>query len=71
MLFLKRLSDEFDHKREQLRKKDFAHLKDQPELIEELLKEKISCGETFFVPVRARWHEPWTDENGDTLGKTR
>jgi type I restriction enzyme M protein len=67
MLFLKRLSDEFDHKREQLRKKDFAHLKDQPELIEELLKEKISYGETFFVPVRARWHESWTDENGDTV----
>jgi type I restriction-modification system DNA methylase subunit len=28
MLFLKRLSDEFDRKREQLRRKDFAHLKD-------------------------------------------
>ena len=27
MLFLKRLSDEFDRKREQLRKKTFAHLK--------------------------------------------
>ena len=26
MLFLKRLSDEFDRKRESLRKKDFAHL---------------------------------------------
>ncbi len=59
MLFLKRLSDEFDHKREQLRNKDFSHLKDQPDLIKELLKEKISYGETFFVPVRARWHEPW------------
>ena len=30
MLFLKRLSDEFDRKCEQLRKKSFAHLKDQP-----------------------------------------
>ena len=39
MLFLKRLSDEFDRKREQLRKKDFAHLKDQPALIKELLDE--------------------------------
>ena len=29
LLFLKRLSDEFDRKREQLRQKDFAHLKDQ------------------------------------------
>lgn len=65
MLFLKRLSDEFDLKREQLRKTDFAHL--EPDLIEELLKEKTSYGETFFVPVRARWHEPWTDENGDMV----
>jgi type I restriction enzyme M protein len=67
MLFLKRLSDEFDRKREQLRKKDFAHLKDQPDLIEELLEDKTSYGETFFVPVRARWHEAWTDENGDQV----
>ena len=27
MLFLKRLSDEFNRKREQLRKKEFSHLK--------------------------------------------
>ena len=67
MLFIKRLSDEFDYKREQLRKKDFAHLKDQPELIQELLEDKTSYGETFFVPVRARWHESWIDENGDTV----
>jgi len=67
MLFLKRLSDEFDRKREQLRKKDFAHLKDKPNLIKELLEDKISYGETFFVPVRARWHESWIDENGDTV----
>ena len=67
MLFLKRLSDEFELKREQLRKKDYAHLKDQPDLIKELLEEKTSYGETFFVPVRARWHESWTDENGDQV----
>jgi type I restriction enzyme M protein len=67
MLFLKRLSDEFDRKREDLRKKDFAHLKDQPELIKELLEDKTSYGETFFVPVRARWHEAWTDENGELV----
>jgi type I restriction enzyme M protein len=67
MLFLKRLSDEFDRKREQLRKKDFAHLKDQPDLIVELLEDKTAYGETFFVPVRARWHEPWIDENGDQV----
>lgn len=67
MLFLKRLSDEFDRKRDQLRRKDFAHLKDQPELVKELLEDKTSYGETFFVPARARWHESWTDENGDLV----
>jgi type I restriction enzyme M protein len=67
MLFLKRLSDEFDRKRAQLRKKDFAHLKDKPELIDELLEDKTSYGETFFMPVRARWHESWTDTNGELV----
>ena len=67
MLFLKRLSDEFDRKREQLHKKTFAHLKDQPDLVAELLEDKTSYGETFFVPVRARWHEPWKDDNGDLV----
>lgn len=67
MLFLKRLSDEFDYKREKLCKKDFAHLKDQTELINELREDKTSYGETFFVPVRARWHESWTDEKGERV----
>jgi len=67
MLFLKRLSDEFDCKREQLRKQKFAHLKDQPELVKELLEDKVSYGGTFFVPPRARWHETWTDENGELV----
>lgn len=66
MLFIKRLSDEFDRKREQL-KKDYAHLKDQPDLLAELLEDKTSYGETFFVPKRARWHEGWTDETGQVV----
>lgn len=66
MLFLKRLSDEFDRKREQL-KREYGHLKDQPELLDEVLEDKTSYGETFFVPVRARWHQSWTDENGELV----
>jgi type I restriction enzyme M protein len=66
LLFIKRLSDEFDRKREQLRKKEFAHIAD-PVLLKELLEDKTSYGETFFVPVRARWHEAWKDENGDEV----
>jgi len=66
MLFLKRLSDEFDRKRAQLRERDFAHVTDQ-KLLKELLEDKTSYGETFYVPVRARWREPWIDENGDEV----
>jgi hypothetical protein len=38
-----------------------------PGIIKELLEDKTSYGETFFVPVRARWNESWTDENGQLL----
>ena len=65
LLFLKRLSDEFDRKREQVRA-EYAHLKDQPDLLAQLVEDKTSYGDTFFVPVRARWHETWTD-NGDLV----
>lgn len=67
MLFIKRLSDEFDRKRYQLRHETFAHLKNKPDLINELLEEKTSYGETFYVPKRARWHETWVDEEGKTI----
>jgi len=67
MLFIKRLSDEFDLKRQQLRQYDYAHLKDQPELVADILEDKTSYGETFFVPVRARWHKSWVDENGELV----
>lgn len=66
MLFLKRLSDEFDRKREQIRKKDYPHISD-PALLKEILEDKTSYGDTFFVPVRARWHEAWTDEDGQQV----
>jgi len=61
MLFLKRLSDEFEVKRAQL-KKQYAHLEEN--LINELLEDKLSYGDSFFVPPRARWFEKWIDENG-------
>jgi type I restriction enzyme M protein len=67
MLFIKRLSDEFDLKSEQLRKTTYAHLKEQPDLLEELLNDKTSYGETFFVPPRARWHQSWIDEEGNEV----
>lgn len=66
MLFLKRLSDEFDLKRDTLRTKDYAHITNAA-VLESILEDKTSYGETFFVPVRARWHQPWKDENGDDV----
>lgn len=68
MLFIKRLSDEFDKKREHLKKVEYKHLKDDPELLEEILEDKTSYGDTFFVPKRARWHETWiNEEDGETV----
>ena len=67
MLFLKRLSDEFDLKREELANSTYAHLNNDPERLDAILKEKTPYGDTFFVPVRARWHESWVDENGETV----
>ncbi len=61
MLFLKRMSDVFDEKREEKRKQ-FRHL--PPKDIDRLLEEKTTYGDTFFVPPHARWHEGYTDEHG-------
>ncbi|MFE6168448.1 type I restriction-modification system subunit M [Viridibacillus arvi] len=67
MLFLKRMSDVFDEKREKLRKVDYAHLitgePEDEELINELLEDPTTYGDTFFVPKRARWNEGFIDEN--------
>ncbi|MEW6730690.1 MAG: type I restriction-modification system subunit M N-terminal domain-containing protein [Acidobacteriota bacterium] len=64
MLFIKRMSDEFDIKREALRK-TYAHL--TPDIVNELLEDKISYGETFFVPKIARWSESYTNEKGQLI----
>lgn len=63
---MKRLSDEFELKQQQLRI-EYAHLKDRPALLKDVLEDKTSYGETFFVPIRTRWNQPWTDENGDLV----
>lgn len=60
MLFIKRLSDEFDLKRAKLRK-SYSHL--SAEQLKIILEDKTSYGETFFIPQRARWNEEWHDEH--------
>jgi type I restriction enzyme M protein len=67
MLFLKRLSDEFDLKRKHLREVEYAHFADDPEALADIIEDKTSYGETFFVPIRARWNESWLDESGDLV----
>lgn len=58
LLFLKRLSDVFEEKREQL-KKDYKHL--PADRLTEILENRTSYGDTMFVPPRARWQEPWVE----------
>jgi type I restriction enzyme M protein len=69
LLFLKRLSDVFDEKRQQL-KKDYKHL--SADRLAEVLESRVSYGDTMFVPPRARWNEPWTEvvENDDKTTTT-
>src|SRR3989442_14721005 len=62
LLFLKRLSDVFEEKREQL-KKDYKHL--TADRLTQILENRTSYGDTMFVPPRARWNEPWTDTLDD------
>ena len=62
LLFLKRLSDVFDEKRAELRR-EYSHLPTAK--LAEVLDQKASYGETFFVPPRARWNDEWVDEEGE------
>jgi type I restriction enzyme M protein len=62
MLFLKRMSDVFDQKWEYFKKKEYKHI--DADTLSEILEDKLTYGETFFVPPRARWNEGFTDENG-------
>lgn len=62
MLFLKRMSDVFDEKRREIRRA-YRHLAET--YVTQLLTEKQTYGDTFFVPMQARWHEGYTDQNGD------
>lgn len=61
MLFLKRLSDVFNEKRIKLCK-EYAYLSSDD--LKVLLEDKEIYGNTFFVPIRARWYDSWTDDKG-------
>lgn len=62
LLFLKRMSDVFEEKREELRKQ-YKHLPKGTQ--DALLEERTTYGDTFFIPKRARWNEGWYDAEND------
>jgi type I restriction enzyme M protein len=64
MLFIKRMSDEFEQTRGRLRKK-YAHLPAAD--LAEILEDKWSYGQTFFVPPVARWNDEYTNEQGELV----
>ena len=55
MLFLKRMSDQFEQRRTRLRTDDYKHLEGQ--VLNEVLDSPLTYGETFFVPEEARWNK--------------
>lgn len=63
ILFLKRLSDEFEVATEKVKKK-FKHL--VPVQLDELLVDPNTYKPYthFYIPPRARWNDAWTDKEG-------
>ncbi len=61
LIFIKRLSDEFV-KAQDVVKNKYAHL--PPEFLAQILEDKTSYGDLFFVPKEARWYEGYTDKHG-------
>ena len=65
MLFLKRASDLFDQRREELRRQGKADGLSSADITLNLEDPDQYSGKYFFVPPRARWSEQWTDESGN------
>ena len=64
MLFLKRASDLFDQRREELRQQGKAQGLRRADIDLQLEDKDHYSGKYFYVPPRARWSEEWTDDNG-------
>lgn len=64
MLFLKRASDLFDQRREEIRQQGKADGLSVADIALNLEDHDQYSGKYFFVPPRARWNLPWIDENG-------
>ncbi|MCB1647894.1 MAG: SAM-dependent DNA methyltransferase [Pseudomonadales bacterium] len=62
MLFLKRASDLFDERREELRKQFGKQGMSARDIETELEDPDHYSGKYFYIPPRARWNEPWEEE---------
>lgn len=62
MLFLKRASDLFDQRREELRAQFTEQGMSEEDIAIELDDPDHYSGKYFYVPPRARWNEPWQQE---------
>ncbi|GGB52287.1 restriction endonuclease subunit S [Oceanisphaera marina] len=61
MLFLKRASDLFDQRREELRDQFEAQGMSEEDIVIELNDPDHYSGKYFYVPPRARWNESWEE----------
>src|ERR687883_1689508 len=64
MLFLKRMSDVFEVKRAEVRRKYSKTCTNEE--IEALVEDKEPYGDTFYVPKIARWNDAYID-NGELV----
>lgn len=64
MLFLKRASDLFDQRREEIKQQGKAAGLLDADIALTLDDTDQYSGKYFYVPPRARWNEEWIDDNG-------
>ena len=65
MLFLKRSSDLFDQRREEIKKEGQAAGLSEADIALNLEDPDQYSGKYFYVPPRARWNDPWVDDAGN------
>lgn len=70
MLFLKRASDLFDQRRDELRQTLATQGMEEDDIAVELEDLDNYSGKYFYIPPRARWNDPWQEEKIEN-GKTK
>lgn len=64
MLFLKRTSDLFDQRQAEIRRQGAEERASGEDIAYSLEDADQYSGHYFYVPLRARWSQEWTEENG-------